>query len=262
MVTGGCTLARVIAIANQKGGVGKTTTAVNLAAFLARNGRRVLVVDIDPQGNATSGFGIDKGLLAKSVYNVLTDEVPLRDVIFPTAVPDLEIAPANVDLAGAEIELVVMLSRETRLKRALDDVLDRYEYVLIDCPPSLGLLTLNALAAADSVLIPVQCEFYALEGVSQLMNTVALVRKNLNPDLQVEGVLLTMFDGRTNLSIQVVEEVKKHFRGQVFRSIVPRNVRLSEAPSHGLPIVLYDPRSRGAEVYAELAKEVIERDEG
>ncbi len=255
-------MGRVIAVANQKGGVGKTTTTVNLGAFLARNGRSVLVVDIDPQGNATSGFGVAKGELEKSAYHVLIDDLPIKEAIVPTPVQGLQLLPATIDLAGAEIELVVALSRETKLKRSLSPVVGEHDYILIDCPPSLGLLTINALTAADSVLVPIQCEFYALEGVTQLMNTVNIVRNSLNPGLQIEGVLLTMFDGRTNLAIQVVDEVKKHFRGKVFRSIVPRNVRLSEAPSHGVPVVLYDPRSRGAEAYSELAKEVIEHEQG
>lgn len=259
---GGCIVGRVIAVANQKGGVGKTTTTVNLGAFLARNGRRVLVVDMDPQGNTTSGFGVAKPGLAKSIYHVLIDDVPVNEALSPTPVEGLDLLPATIDLVGAEIELVATLSRETKLKRALAPILHEYNYILIDCPPSLGLLTVNALTAADSVLVPIQCEFYALEGVSQLMNTVNIVRGTLNPELKIEGVLLTMFDGRTNLSIQVVDEVKKHFRGAVFRSIIPRNVRLSEAPSHGIPVVLYDPRSRGAEVYAELAREVMENVEG
>jgi chromosome partitioning protein len=254
-------MARVIAVANQKGGVGKTTSTVNLGACLAELGKRVLLLDIDPQGNATSGLGIDRKKLAASIYDVLIDGVEMERVILQTVVPGLDIVPSTLDLAGAEIELVAVISRESRLKKALAPIRERYEYVLIDCPPSLGLLTVNALTGADSVLIPIQCEYYALEGVSQLMNTIALVREALNRELEVEGVLLTMFDGRTNLSIQVVESVKKHpsFRGKVFGSIVVRNVRLSEAPSHGLPITVYDPRCKGAEAYQELAREVIER---
>lgn len=255
---GGWVLGRVIAVANQKGGVGKTTTAVNLAAYLAEMGKRVLLIDIDPQGNATTGVGLEKKKLNTSVYHVLIEEMPLREVIRPTAVSGLYAAPATIDLAGAEIELVPLISRELRLRRAVDPVKTDFDLILVDCPPSLGLLTINALTAADRVLIPIQCEYYALEGLTQLMNTIKLVQTHLNPALQLEGVVLTMFDGRTNLSIQVVEEVKRYFRGKVFRSIVPRNVRLSEAPSHGKPISIYDPKSRGGEVYRELAREVLE----
>jgi len=252
-------VSRVIAIANQKGGVGKTTTAVNLSACLADLGKRVLLIDIDPQGNATSGIGIDRRKLKVSIYDVLMDDMPLLDAVVETRVRGLSLLPATIDLAGAEIELVPRLSRESRLKVALDPVRDQFDFVLMDCPPSLGLLTINALTAADSILIPIQCEYYALEGLTQLMDTFRLVREALNPRLEVEGVVLTMFDGRTNLSIQVVEDVKRFFKGQVYRSIITRNVRLSEAPSHGLPITLYDPRSKGAEAYMELAREVIER---
>lgn len=251
-------MGRVIAVANQKGGVGKTTTAVNLSACLAEAGKRVLLVDIDPQGNATSGMGIDRNQVKSSVYDLLLEDVPAADVIINTSVEGLQLIPATIDLAGAEIELVPRISRESRLKRALAPVRDEYDFILIDCPPSLGLLTLNALTAADSILIPIQCEYYALEGLTQLMDTLRLVREALNPGLEIEGVLLTMFDGRTNLSIQVVEDVKRYFRGKVFRSIISRNVRLSEAPSHGLPITRYDGRSKGAEAYSELAREVIE----
>jgi len=248
---------RVIAVANQKGGVGKTTTAVNLGAWLARLGKRVLLVDGDPQGNSTSGVGINKKELEASLYDALIEGKPIEAVVLPTCVEGLEVVPANIDLAGAEIELVPERARETKLKRALAPVLGRYDYILIDCPPSLGLLTINALVAAESVLIPIQCEYYALEGLSQLLDTINLVRANLNPGLRLEGVVLTMFDGRTNLSIQVADEVKRHFRDKVFRSVVPRNVRLSEAPSHGLPIFLYDARSKGSEAYEGLAQEVI-----
>lgn len=250
-------MSKIIAIANQKGGVGKTTTSVNLSASIASLGKRVLLVDIDPQGNATSGIGINKGDLDKCVYNVLIEEVNSKDIIVPTNVTRLDLIPATIQLAGAEIELVPTISREIRLKKALDSLRDDYDYIIIDCPPSLGLLTLNALTAADSVLIPVQCEFYALEGLSQLLNTIRLVQKHLNKSLMIEGVLLTMLDARTNLGLQVVEEVKKYFREKVYRSIIPRNVRLGEAPSHGQSIITYDPRSKGAEVYLELAKEVI-----
>lgn len=250
-------MVKVIAIANQKGGVGKTTTAINLAAGLAQLGKKVLLVDIDPQGNSTSGLGVDKRAIKRCTYDTLINDVPMEEIIVPSAVENLFLLPATIQLAGAEIELVSTLSRESKLRRALERVKYDYDYVLIDCPPSLGLLTINALTAANSVLVPIQCEFYALEGVSQLINTITLVQKHLNPALTLEGVVLTMFDARTNLSIQVVEEVKSHFRHKVYQTIIPRNVRLSEAPSHGLPVTLYDPKSRGAEVYLDLAREVI-----
>ncbi|WP_419882576.1 ParA family protein [Peribacillus sp. B-H-3] len=249
-------MGKILAIANQKGGVGKTTTSVNLGACLAYIGKKVLLVDIDPQGNATSGAGIDKADVEQCVYDVLVDDIEAREVIKETKVENLFAIPATIQLAGAEIELVPTISREVRLKRALEEVQEQFDYIIIDCPPSLGLLTLNALTAADAVLIPVQCEYYALEGLSQLLNTVRLVQKHLNQDLKIEGVLLTMLDARTNLGIQVIEEVKKYFQDKVYKTIIPRNVRLSEAPSHGEPIIIYDPKSRGAEVYLELAKEV------
>ncbi|MFO7247296.1 MAG: AAA family ATPase [Bacillota bacterium] len=252
-------MGKIIAVANQKGGVGKTTTSVNLGACLSTLGKKVLLVDIDPQGNTTSGIGINKADVQYCIYDVLINDINPLDAILPTNLKGLDIIPATIQLAGAEIELVPVISREVRLRKALGVVQDRYDYILIDCPPSLGILTVNSLTAADSVIIPIQCEYYALEGLSQLLNTIRLVQKHLNPDLRIEGVLLTMLDARTNLGLQVIEEVKKYFKDKVYRTIIPRNVRLSEAPSHGQPIITYDPKSRGAEVYMELAKEVIER---
>lgn len=252
-------MAKVLAVTNQKGGVGKTTTCVNLGACLAQSGKKVLVVDIDPQGNTTSGLGVSRHRLKKCIYNVLIDGIPVEAVIQPTDVPGLEVVPATIQLAGAEIELVAAMSREVKLKSALESVRADYDFVLIDCPPSLGLLTLNALTASDGVLVPVQCEYYALEGLGQLLNTVQLVQRHLNQGLHIFGALLTMYDSRTNLSNQVVEEVQRFFGDRVFKTIIPRNVRLSEAPSYGQPITLYDPRSKGAEVYSELAKEVLGR---
>lgn len=250
-------MGRVIAITNQKGGVAKTTTAVNLGAALALNGKRVLLVDIDPQGNASSGVGFDRNEIEECIYDVLIGKRDLPAVLRPCeCVPGMNVIPATLRLAGAEIEMVGIPGRESILKRALAPVRDKYDYVLMDCPPSLGLLTVNALTAADSVIVPLQCEYYALEGLGHLMNAIQLVQRQLNPGLEIEGVLLTMFDGRTNLSIQVVDEVKRHFKKLVYGTVIPRNVRLGEAPSYGKPVVVYDPRCRGAEVYRELAKEV------
>ncbi|SUP43958.1 ParA family protein [Veillonella criceti] len=250
-------MGKIIAITNQKGGVGKTTTSVNLSACIAKLGKKVLLIDMDPQGNASSGLGIDKDNLDSCIYDVLINDMAVEDVIVPTAIKKLKIAPASIDLAGASVELVGLSKREYILKKALKSIKDEFDYIFIDCPPSLDLLTLNALVAANGVLIPIQSEFYALEGVSQLMNTINLVKKSLNEKLDVEGVLLTMFDGRTNLSIQVADEVKKYFTTKVYKTIIPRNVRLSEAPSYGEPIIIYDPKSKGAEVYMKLAKEVL-----
>ena len=251
-------MGKAIAIFNQKGGVGKTTTNINLAACLAKKGKKILVLDIDPQGNTTSGLGIEKKALKKSSYDLMIeDDINAEDVILKTGVDNLDIIPANVSLSGAEVELAIIRGREKRLKKALNQVKEKYDFIFIDCPPSLGLLTINSLTAVDSVLIPIQCEFYPLEGVAQLMNTIEIVRKNLNEKLYVQGVILSMFDGRTNLSVQVVEEVKKYFREKVYKTVIPRNVRLAEAPSYGLPIIEYDPKSKGAEAYREFADEFL-----
>lgn len=251
-------LGKAIAIFNQKGGVGKTTTNINLGACLAQKDKKILIIDIDPQGNTTSGIGIDKKRLELSVYEILiNDALQPNQAVMHTCVNNLDIIPSSVKLAGAEIELVEMEAREKRLKKVIDSIKEEYDYVFIDCPPSLGLLTINSLTAVDSVLIPIQCEFYALEGVSQLMSTVELVKNNLNPKLEIQGVILSMFDGRTNLSIQVVDEVKKYFKEKVYTTIIPRNVRLAEAPSYGLPIVEYDPKSKGAEAYQDFADEFL-----
>lgn len=255
-------MGKAIAIFNQKGGVGKTTTNINLAACLAMKGKKILIIDIDPQGNTTSGMGINKKGLKYTMYDVLIDDdVKPQDAIMHTSIKNLDIIPASVQLAGAEIELVQLEAREKRLKRSLDLIKDDYEYIFIDCPPSLGLLTINSLTAVDSVLIPIQCEFYALEGVSQLMSTIELVQQKLNKNLQIQGVILSMFDGRTNLSIQVVEEVKKYFKDKVFTTVIPRNIRLAEAPSFGMPITVYDPKSKGAEAYLDFADEFLELEE-
>ena len=254
-------MAQIISVANQKGGVGKTTTTVNLGACLASLGKKVLLVDMDAQGNATSGVGIRKPDVTRDIYDVLVNELPIDEATLITEHENLSIVPATLQLAGAEIELTSMMARESRLKGSLAEVSSQYEYILIDCPPSLGHLTINSFTASDSILIPVQCEYYALEGLSQLLNTVRLVQKHFNPELEIEGVLLTMYDARTNLGNEVVEEVRKYFREKVYETIIPRNIRLSEAPSHGKPIIDYDPRSRGAEVYQALAKEVVSREE-
>ena len=255
-------MSKIIAIANQKGGVGKTTTAVNLSACLAEKGKKVLLVDIDPQGNSTSGLGIDKTSVEHSSYDLMINSVHPKQTAIKTMIKTLDIIPSNIDLVGAEIEMVAQMAREHILKGALDKVRSDYDFIFLDCPPSLGLITLNALTCADKILVPIQCEYYALEGLSQLINTIKLVKAKLNPSLEVEGVVLTMFDGRTNLSIQVVEEVKKYFKDKVYRTIIPRNVRLGEAPSFGLPVIRYDAACYGAKCYNELADEVLENDGG
>ncbi len=254
-------MGRIIAITNQKGGVGKTTTAINLSACLAEAGQRVLTVDFDPQGNTTSGLGLEKGNIDNTVYELLMGECDVKRCINPSVQERLDVMPSDVDLAGAEIELLDMKEKESILKKNLDLVNEDYDFIIIDCPPSLNLLTINALTAADTVLVPIQCEYYALEGLSQVLKTVGLVQKKLNPDLEVEGVVFTMYDSRTNLSLEVVENVKTHLNENIYKTIIPRNVRLAEAPSYGMPINMYDSRSTGAESYRLLAAEVISRGE-
>lgn len=252
-------MGRIIAIANQKGGVGKTTTSINLATCLAEKGQKVLVIDIDPQGNTSSGFGLDKDELEDTIYDVILQEKSLKDVIVKDVIENLDIAPSNVNLAGAEIDLIGVEKREYVLKRAIEKVKDFYDFIVMDCPPSLSMLTVNAMSAADTVLVPIQCEYYALEGLTQLLHTIELVKQRLNKKLVLEGVVFTMYDSRTNLSLQVVENVKDNLNQTIYKTIIPRNVRLAEAPSHGQPINIYDSKSAGAEAYRLLAEEVIER---
>ena len=253
-------MGKVVSVANQKGGVGKTTTAVNLSTILAKKGKKVLLIDADPQGNATSGLGIDKDVNF-SIYDVLVNDVEIENTLIQTKVKNLDVCPSNINLAGAEVELVSMISREHRLKEKVNSQKDNYDYIIIDCPPSLGLITLNAFTASDSVLIPVQCEYYALEGLGQLINTINLVKKHLNKDLSIEGALLTMFDIRTNLSNQVVKEVNKYFENKVYKTVIPRNVKLSEAPSYGMPITEYDGHSKGARSYDKFVNELLKRND-
>lgn len=252
-------MGRIIAVANQKGGVGKSTTTINLSACLAEFGHKVLVIDIDPQGNSTSGLGLNKNDQEKTIYHVLIDQASIEEVIVHDVFENLDIIPSNIDLSGAEIDLIGIDDREYILKKEMEKIIDKYEYVLLDCPPSLSMLTVNAMVAANTVLVPIQCEYYALEGLSQLLHTIDLVKKRLNPDLEIEGVVFTMFDARTNLSLQVVENVKSNLKQTIYKTIIPRNVRLAEAPSHGLPINFYDSKSAGAESYRMLAEEVINR---
>ena len=253
-------MGRVISIANQKGGVGKTTTAVNLSSILTKRGKKVILIDADPQGNASSGLGLEK-ITDNSLYDVLINDVSIEETLKNTCVKNLKVCPSNMNLAGAEVELVSQMSREQRLKEKVDEIKDKYDFIIIDCPPSLGLITLNAFTASDSVLIPVQCEYFALEGLGQLLNTINLVKKHLNKELEIEGAVLAMHDMRTNLSNQVVKEVKRYFEDKVYKTVIPRNIKLSEAPSYGLPITLYDGKSKGARAYEKLAKEVLKNDE-
>lgn len=257
MLTTIITMGRVIAVCNQKGGTGKTTSAINIATFLAAQGKKVILIDLDPQANATSGIGINKHDVKKSTYHVLLEEVDIKDILQPTAVNNLWLAPSNLDLTGAEVELVGVLGREYRLKRALQKERDNFDFIIIDSPPSLGLLTINGLCAADAVLVPVQCEYYALEGLTQLSNTIRLVKDNLNPNLVIEGVLLTMADYRTNLTKEVIQETRNYFKDKVYKTVIPRNIRLTEAPSFGKPILLYDKDSLGSQKYEELCKEIL-----
>ena len=253
-------MGKVISVANQKGGVGKTTTTVNLGTILAKKGKKVLLIDADPQGNATSGLGVEKDV-EPSTYDILVNDAELQESLQDTIIKNLKVCPANMNLAGAEVELVSMMSREQRLKEKLEPLKEKFDYVLIDCPPSLGLITLNSFTASDSVLIPVQCEYFALEGLGQLLNTINLVKKHLNKEIRIEGALLTMYDMRTNLSNQVVKEVKKYFEDKVYKTVIPRNVRLSEAPSYGMPITEYDPRSKGAKSYDKFTKEFLKKND-
>lgn len=254
-------MGRIIAIANQKGGVGKTTTSINLSASLAAKGKKVLMIDTDPQGNATSGFGIDKNDLEDTIYELILGECSVQDCIIKDVIPGVSVLPSNVNLAAAEIELIGVDKKEYILKKEIDWVKDSYDFIIIDCPPSLSMLTVNAMTTADSVLVPIQCEYYALEGLSQLIHTVNLVKERLNPELDMEGVVFTMFDSRTNLSNQVVENVKNNLQQKVYKTIIPRNIRLAEAPSYGMPIQMYEPKSAGAEAYMALADEVIKRED-
>lgn len=254
-------MGRIIAIANQKGGVGKTTTAINLSSCLAETGKKVLAIDLDPQGNMTSGLGVDKSELENTVYELMLDECSIKESMTETVMENLELIPSNVNLAGAEIELLGINEKEYILKNAVDYIRDDYDYIIIDCPPSLNMLTINAMTTADSILVPIQCEYYALEGLSQLIHTIDLVQERLNPDLSIDGVVFTMYDARTNLSVQVVDNVKNNLQTTIYNTIIPRNIRLAEAPSHGLPINLYDSKSAGTESYRMLAKEVMERKE-
>lgn len=252
-------MGRIIAVANQKGGVGKTTTSINLSASLAAKGKKVLVIDTDPQGNTTSGFGIDKNNIDETIYELILEECTIMDCTIQNVIPNVSVIPSNVNLAAAEIELIGVDRKEFILKNAVDFVVDKYDYIIIDCPPSLNMLTINSMTTADSVLVPIQCEYYALEGLSQLIHTVNLVKERLNPDLEMEGVIFTMYDSRTNLSMQVVENVKNNLSQYIFKTLIPRNIRLAEAPSYGQPITIYDPKSAGAEAYMDLAEELIKK---